>query len=328
MSLSVRPATPADLEAAARVYALARPGNPATHAVLAAEDAAQRQAGAVHGRWVAEMEGEVVGTAEIMEPLGSRAAGRFGMELAVLEPWRGQGAGGLLFRTLSRALADHQPSRLKAVVSEANPVALRFAARHGFTEVERFWDRTLDLRRFDPARHTRPLPEGVELTTLAAWAPQVPDVVAALYPLYEEARADLPRAPGEAYTALPPEALRGWLAPLDPALFLLAVRNGQPLGFTALEPSGAPFPTSTGTLTARPGDAGPELMIAMTGVARAERRQGLARALKVASMAVAREAGWGTIRTSNHSSNLGMLQVNDRLGFGREPARLGMVKVW
>ena len=109
---------------------------------------------------------------------------------------------------------------------------------------------------------------------------------------------------------------------------MVALRAGVPVGFTALEPSGATGPVNTGLLTVRPGPPHDpdryELMIAMTGVARAERRQGLARALKVASMVAAREAGWAVIRTSNHSSNLGMLKVNDALGFGREPARLGM----
>ena len=91
--LSVRPATPADLEAAARVYTLARPGNPATAERLHAEDAAQESAGAHHRRWLAVAGEQVVGAAEIVEPLGARAAGSFWMELAVLEEWRGQGAG-------------------------------------------------------------------------------------------------------------------------------------------------------------------------------------------------------------------------------------------
>ena len=100
-------------------------------------------------------------------------------------------------------------------------------------------------------------------------------------------------------------------------------------GFTALVPSGATGPANTGLLTARPALGGDpakyELMIAMTGVARSERRQGLARALKLASMAAAKQAGWAVIRTSNHSGNMGMLRVNDALGFGREPARLGLL---
>lgn len=326
----VRRATPADLGGVARVYTLARPGNPATASLLLAADAAQAEVGATHARWLAELGGEVIGAAEIMEPLGSRSPGSFWLELAVLQEARGQGAATALARALKEHLKALAPTRLKVVVSEANPVALRFAQRHGFSEVERFWDRTLDLSGFRALRHTRPLPEGLELVTLAQFAARVPDVVEALYPLYEEARADLPRSPGEAYTPLPPSALNGWLSHLDPALFMLALRGEGPVGFTALEPSGATGPANTGLLTARSGPAHDpdryELMIAMTGVARTERNRGLARALKVASMEAARQAGWAVIRTSNHSSNLGMLRVNDALGFGREPARLGLLR--
>ena len=346
MTLTVRLATPADHEAVARVYTLARPGNPATASLLAAQDTAQAEASAIHPRWLAELGGdgsgggEVVGAAEIMEPLGSRSPGSFWLELAVLQEARGQGAATLLYRALTRELALLAPTlttpptaiRLKAVVSEANPIALRFAQKHGFAEVERFWDRTLELSGFDPARHTRPLPEGVELLTLEQFAARVPDVALALHLLNEEARADLPRAPGELFTPLPPEALRGWLGHLNPALVLLAVRGEVPVGFTALEPSGTTGPTNTGLLTSRPAQvhdpAKYELMIAMTGVARAERNRGLARALKVASMQAAKQAGWAVIRTSNHSGNMGMLKVNDALGFGREPARLGMLREW
>ncbi len=343
MSLTVRPATPADHEAVARVYTQARPGNPATPAVLAGMDAAQAEVGATHARWLAEQGGEVIGAAEIMEPLGSRSPGSFWLELAVLQEARGQGAATLLYRALARELAllapglttSHTALRLKAVVSEANPVALRFAQRRGFAEVERFWDRTLELRHFNALRHARPLPKGLELVTLTQFAARVPDVVAALYPLYEEARADLPRSPGEAYTPMPPSALTGWLSHLDPALFALALRGDVPVGFTALEPSGATGPAdpatgNIGLLTAHSGPAHDpakyELMIAMTGVARTERNRGLARALKVGSMEAAKQAGWAVIRTSNHSGNMGMLKVNDALGFGREPARLGMLR--
>lgn len=334
VSVTVRPATPADHQAAARVYTLARPGNPATEALLAAADAAQAQAGATHARWLAEVGGQVIGAAEIMEPLGSRAPGSFWLELAVLTEWRGQGAATALAHALKAELGLHAPTRIKAVVSEANPVALRFAQRHGFVEVERFWDRTLELSTFDAARHVRPLPEGIELVTLKQFAASVPDVPSALRPVNEEARADLPRLPGEVYTPLPPSDMAAFLAPLDPDLVFLAVRGAVPVGFTALEPSGATGPAdpstgNTGLLTARPAlahdPAKYELMIAMTGVARSERRQGLARALKLASMQAAKQAGWAVIRTSNHSGNMGMLRVNDAMGFGREPARLGML---
>jgi mycothiol synthase len=309
---AVRTATPADLEAVAHVYTLARPGNPATAETLRAGDASMDAAQAVHARWLAELGGQVIGAAEIMEPLGSRSVGHFWMELVVLPQARGQGVGAALYQALLAGLAAHQPQQLKAVASEANLQALAFAARRGHHEIERFWDRTLALDTFDAAQHTRPLPHGTRLVTLAEYMAQVPDVVAALHPLYEQARADLPRAPGELYHPLPISVAAAFLAELEPTSVVLAVHGGQPVGFTALEPSGVPG----------------EQMIAMTGVAHAHRGQGLARALKIAAMLQARAQGWQVIRTSNHSSNAAMLAVNDALGFGREPARLGLLRTW
>ncbi|WP_425145879.1 GNAT family N-acetyltransferase [Deinococcus sp.] len=313
-ALKVRPALPTDLEAAARVYTLARPGNPATAARLSAEDAAQQNVGAHHRRWLALAQGEVVGVAELVEPLGSRAPGSFWMELAVAEEWRGRGAGTLLYRTLLEDAQGQRLHRLKAVVSEANPTALRFAATRGFQEVERFWDRTLELSSFGAARHLHRTPAGLDFLNLSEFMARQPESLEALHALSEEARLDLPRAPGETAQALPLSATQTFFAGFDPALVTLALSQDtpRPLGYVALEPSGVPG----------------ELLITMTGVARAERGKGVARAVKVASMLAAQAAGWERVRTTNHSSNLPMLRVNDALGFGREPARLGLLREW
>ncbi|GGJ84127.1 GNAT family N-acetyltransferase [Deinococcus aquiradiocola] len=329
MTFTVRPATPQDLPGVADLYSADRPGNPATPAILRGMDEAQALAGAAHARLVAVRDGQVIGAAELLEPLGARAPGSFWLELVVRQGARGQGVATRLASALRAALEPHAPTRLKVVVSEANPVALRFAQRHGFHETERYWDRTLPLAHFDAARHARPLPPGMTVTTLTEYRRSVPDADARLHPLYEEARADLPRDPGETYTPLPLEHLTAFLAPLDPDLVFVARHGPDPLGFTALEASGALPPTRTGLLTPAPAVPNAdryELMIAMTGVLRAHRGQGIARALKLASMTAARDAGWAVIRTSNHSGNLGMLRVNDALGFGREPARLGLLR--
>ncbi|GGR04499.1 GNAT family N-acetyltransferase [Deinococcus ruber] len=317
--LHVRLATPADLEAAAHVYTLARPGNPATAQRLHHEDAAQQAAGAYHHRWLALAGEDVVGAAELMEPLGSRhgadAGGVFWMELAVLEDWRGQGLATRLFRTLLQDLQTQRPRTLKAILSEANPIAMRFAQTRGFHEGERFWDRTLNLAAFDAPRHTAVIPAGVSFLNLGEFRAQHPAPLSALHTLYEEARLDLPRAPGETFQPMPENATEDWLSALQPELVTLAVSADnppRPLALAALEPSGVPG----------------ELVVSMTGVARAERGRGMARAVKVASMVAARAAGWQVIRTTNHSTNLPMLRVNDALGFGREPARLGMIREW
>lgn len=53
----------------------------------------------------------------------------------------------------------------------------------------------------------------------------------------------------------------------------------------------------------------------MTGVRRAYRGRGVARALKVAQIAAARERGFTELRTTNASDNVPMRRVNERLGY-------------
>ncbi|MFC4454668.1 GNAT family N-acetyltransferase [Deinococcus sonorensis] len=308
--MTVRPFVRGDAEAAARVYTRGRPGNPATAATLLAEDDRQRQAGATHARWVSEREGQIVGVAEWLEPLGARRPGSVWLELAVLPEQRGRGLGAALYDTLGTAMQPLNLRVLRAVASEANPVALRFAERRGFVEEQRFWDRTLDLAAWTD--DAAPLPD-LQCLTLPELPAAVPNWEAQLYHVYQQARQDLPRPEGEPFTPQTLEQFRhDWLqgAPVRPQDLMVAIREGVVLGFTALEDSGEPG----------------EQVVAMTAVARAARGQGVALALKRASIGQARRSGVQRIRTSNHSQNLPMLRVNDRLGFTREPARLGLVR--
>ncbi len=58
------------------------------------------------------------------------------------------------------------------------------------------------------------------------------------------------------------------------------------------------------------------------------RGRGVATALKVAAIGVARALGAPTIRTDNASDNAPMLRVNDRLGFVRDPATVSYLRLF
>ena len=58
----------------------------------------------------------------------------------------------------------------------------------------------------------------------------------------------------------------------------------------------------------------------VTGVLPAYRGRGIAMALKLATIAYAQARGSTEIRTWNEVQNTGMLVINDRLGFVRQPA--------
>jgi hypothetical protein len=55
--------------------------------------------------------------------------------------------------------------------------------------------------------------------------------------------------------------------------------------------------------------------------------RGIAMALKLRSIEFALQEGFGEIRTWNESNNQGMLDINNRLGFVRQPAHIDYAKV-
>ena len=91
---------------------------------------------------------------------------------------------------------------------------------------------------------------------------------------------------------------------LIPEGYLLAERGGDLLGQTTLFTNGESDDLFTG----------------LTGVVRVYRGQGIATALKVQALLIGQARGARRVITDNASTNAGMLAVNDRLGFVRDPA--------
>ena len=73
-----------------------------------------------------------------------------------------------------------------------------------------------------------------------------------------------------------------------------------------------------------PPDSDPETE--MTGVLREYRRKGIATALKYKSIEYAQKKGIEHIRTFNDTTNVGMLGINEKLGFKKLPAWIEFVK--
>ncbi len=68
------------------------------------------------------------------------------------------------------------------------------------------------------------------------------------------------------------------------------------------------------------------LYVGLTGVVRSHRGRGIATALKLRSVEFARQQGFKEIRTWNESNNKVILDINDRMGFVRQPAHIEFVK--
>ncbi|MFQ5838425.1 MAG: GNAT family N-acetyltransferase [Thermoplasmata archaeon] len=239
---------------------------------------------------------------------------KFWLEINVHPKWQRCGIGTLLYDTLLGELRGLGAIEVRSGAQESRPEAVRFLQKRGFVEKMRTWESALDLSRFDPSKFRRSLEplEGVEITTLAHERNDRSDLELRLYDLAKTLMKDVP-LPGN-YTPVSLELFRRWTlespGTMPEGYFLAKVRD-EYVGQCVLE---------------RQLGLEKTLHHGLTGVRREYRRRGIAMALKVRALAWAKGAGYATVRTWNDSKNQGMLAINERLGFEREPAWISFGK--
>ena len=243
---------------------------------------------------LARLNGEAVGAGvvgpSINEPRGAHAnAGAF-----VIPEARGRGVGQALYEEISRRAAALGKQELETTVPADNEATLAFLRGRGFREVTRVQEATLDVEHAAPAE---PLPNGLEVVTLA----ERPDLERGAYEVAREAVPDIPVAephdPGREE-----DWRREELVHAVPELSLVAVTAGEVVGYTLL------------------GDYGDgRALHLMTGVRRAWRGRGVARALKVATIEAARRAGVRSLVAFNDATNAPMQRLNVALGYRLHP---------
>jgi GNAT superfamily N-acetyltransferase len=228
------------------------------------------------------------------------SSGRFRINLRVRHEFRRKGIATALYERLVPYALAHGAQSLTAMVHEHNLLLVeRWLEREDYREVERMRPSELRLEGFEFARFTgaegRLAQDGIVLTTLAE-----EDGAAnrrKLWELSNLTRHDIPHdaiedQPFEIFTDLldRPDALRDCL--------VIARQGDRYIGFSLLV-----HQTPDRALTG------------MTGVHRDFRNRGIALAMKVRSIRLARERGYTAMRTFNHVNNPAMLAVNTRLGY-------------
>jgi mycothiol synthase len=258
-------------------------------------------------RWVAVADGQIVGMAGYFQRIRAYHPQKFQVELGVLPEYRRRGIGSALYEHLLAGLAEYDPMTLTGRAREDWPESIAFLAHRGCVENVRTWESHLDLATVDPTRFQpwleHPLAQGYtidnlsEVQALADWEEQ-------LYDLINEIRRDVPS--DEPRTETPFDSFKASLSNrfIWPEGFLVASYHGKMVGVSQLFL----------------GDIAGTLNNGLTGVVREHRGTGIAKALKVRGIQVAREAGYLTIRTWNESNNHRMLAINLQLGFQRQPA--------
>jgi mycothiol synthase len=244
-------------------------------------------------------DGEVAGSAQICLPGHSDTPHA---DVYVLPGRRRRGVGHALYRELSRWAAERGATALRASVTEGKEESLAFARRRGFVEVSRDLLVQLDLPAIqepviDP-------PEGIEITT---WAER-PELARGLYEVACEAWPDIPASELERI-----EPFAEWLSAQmqgtadDPRAVFVALAGEEVVGFAKLGFS----------------DAQPELAVhSLTGVKRAWRHRGIARALKQAQIAWAKRERFERLLTVNELRNEPIRRLNDEFGYRPIPGRI------
>lgn len=266
------------------------------------------------GRFFAEVEGRPVGIARYSQSLWVNHPGKLWMDISVRPEFRKRGIGTALWQHLRQQTEQFDPLRLYTNTREDFTDSVRFVQKLGFTERMREWESRLDpasVPLADWVRYPQRMAEqGIEIKTVAELASD-PNRDRKLYELEWAIDQDIPSP--EPPTKVPFEEFQkvwertnlltdGWFVAID---------NGEYVGMSNLWLSQA---------------ARNILYTGLTGVVRSYRKRGVATALKLRAIEYAREKGVGEVRTWNESNNQGMLDINVRLGFVRQPAHLDFVK--
>lgn len=245
-------------------------------------------------QWVAEAEGEIVGSAWANFEWSVPTPGKGRFWIAVPPSLRGRGTGSALFEQVDAYLRGCGAWRMRSHV-DGDPAGERFLRARGFARRDADLVSQLDLAG---AELTEPVvPAGFRIAPLG----EVRDrVVEDLFAICAAGEIDMPGDEPETAMTIEDWKLDDFGMPdlSDEGSFVaLQGERAVSLAFLAIDPRRRlAYNQMTATL--------PEL-----------KRRGLALAVKLAAARWAQENGFERILTENDEANAGMLAINRRLGY-------------
>lgn len=215
--------------------------------------------------------------------------------VTVLREQRRRGAGSALYEALSEWADERGLDVIEAVAADDDPESLAFAQRRGFVEDRREKGVALRLAGVEPPRAEPP--DGVEIVS---WAER-PELTRGIYEVAVEALPDVPGWEDELL-----EPFEDWLSHDvqgsgdRPDATFLALAGDEVVGYAKFSLSEAQPTTANHDLT---------------GVKRAWRSRGVARALKATQIAWAKANGYEELRTRNDERNAPIRMLNEEFGY-------------
>jgi mycothiol synthase len=266
-------------------------------------------------RWVAEQDGVMVAQGGFDQFPGMFHPQKFFVDVWVHPEHQLKGIGQCLYAHVIGRLAPLNPTVLRCEVREDFAAANHIIRKHGFVEEMKFWESRLNVSGFDPspwAGHVEQvLAKGIKIVTLRELMEQGDEFRRPLYEAMVEMSRDVPR-PDE-YTPVPFEQ---WLK------FNLENPNVLPDGYFLAMHEGN-FAAVSNLWKAPEEDV---LHVGLTATRRDYRRMGIALALKLKAVDYARQRGVRELRTGNETRNRPMLNINEALGFVKQPVWVSYVK--
>lgn len=232
--------------------------------------------------------------------------GHFYAKVIVAPQERGHGLGSRMYAAALEAACAHGATHLESRVREGDQASLQFAERRGFKIEHHTFESTLDLTSFNEHRFddlmARLSGQGFRFFSLAE-AGLNEENKRKLYEVNRASGLDNPGNDGvfPDYYAFSKNVFEASWFRADTQI--LAAQGEQWVGLAAI----GIYPVDNHAYNA------------FTGILREYRGRGLAQALKLQTILLAKREGVRYVRTHNDSNNAPMLAVNRKLGYRPEP---------